>query len=84
MKVIVINDDDGHCTVLKRTPQNMRALVEHLHEIGRGCADDPVPEDDGDLEAWLYRAYVLDRSGGGQIYLVDVEDDWNFSYGPFG
>jgi hypothetical protein len=89
MKVIVINDDDGHCTVLRRTPDNLRKLAAHLEEIGRGAYGPggvkiEIPSDDDALEDWFHTAYVLDRSAGGQLYFLEVEDVYNFPYGPFG
>lgn len=82
-KVIVINDCDGHAHVLEYNESNLRSLCKRLVEIGRfdtEISDNATTEE---LEDLLYKYCVVDRSGGGIIYLTEVKKNWDFRYGPF-
>ena len=96
MRVIVVNDSDGHAHVFEFSIPNLRKCLQHLVDVGR--IDDvdkakdfincqPMFNDEGDwitgVVSLLHEEYVLDRSGGGSLYFVDVKEDWNFTYGPF-
>jgi hypothetical protein len=87
MRVIIINDDDGHAHAIEATAANLKKLVAHLDDIGRtDLFSKEKPAADAEASEWegfLDEAYVTDRSGGGQIYFVDVKEEWDFPYGPF-
>ena len=57
----------------------MIICFKNLEEIGR--LEEPIPNEPtiSDLEEILDESYVLDRSGGGQIYVVESKD-WDFKH----
>lgn len=92
MKVLVVNDTDGHCTVLSYTSENLRKCLQHLIEIGFDFEDGEEAEllsqnqnaTAEQIESFMrdYNA-PIDRSGGGQLYIEEIKNDWEFSYGPW-
>lgn len=92
MKVLIVNDDDGHAHAIQFTAANMRACLQHLVDIGFDMEDyDGANEllakpDATAEEIW---SFLMDyngpceRSGGGRLYVVEVQDGWKFPYGPF-
>ena len=92
MKVIIVNDSDGHAHAIQFTAENMRACLQNLVDMPFDMED---PEGAQTLlknpnatadEIW---DFLMDwngpceRSGGGRLYVVEVQDKWDFGYGPF-
>jgi len=93
MRVIVVNDSDGHAHVFPFNVSNLKKCLQHLIDIGRvedtGLMYEAAVKSN-DSDAWIEKVEelfneecVLDRSGGGHLYFVDVQEDWEFNYGPF-
>lgn len=92
MKVLVINDDDGHCTVITYTAENLKKCLQHLVDIDFDFQDENAVQDilnnpnatAEEIES-LMRDWnaPIDRSSGGLIYIEEVQSEWNFSYGPW-
>lgn len=92
MRVIIINDSDGHCHVLAYTAENLRKCLQHLMDTGfdfddeataaKMCVDESATAEQ--IEDFMrdYNA-PIDRSGGGQLYIEDVVENWDFRYGPW-
>lgn len=89
MKIVVINDDDGHTNVFSFTLGVLKACLAHLIDIGH--LDDEAkgqelidsytttPEE---IEAFLRYEHQIQR--GGRIAIEEIKDNWDFRYGPWG
>lgn len=92
MKVLVVNDYDGHCRVFHYTKENLIECLEYLQKINYDfqATDEEVEEmlrkdaSVEELEAFLNDwNSPVDRSGGGGLYFVEVEEYWNYVCGPW-
>lgn len=89
MKVMVVLDDDGHCTVIEFNVANMKKALKHLIDIGRcdkveGTAllnDTNTTAEQ--IEGYFRGEHCTGRSGGGQFYIVDLKERWAFGSGPW-
>jgi len=78
MRVIVINDDDGHTNALAVNTDNLQALVDC---IGQATGDTaPIAgATEAELEAWLADHHLV-RQRGGQVSIVEVKESWADTY----
>lgn len=91
MRVIIINDDDGHASAVEATPENLKGCLKAWVDCGQ-CDDEDwaqglIEKPDAtaqELEDFINRNCPTDRSGGHRCYIVDVEKNWDFNYGPWG
>lgn len=95
MKIIIINDSNGHGNAVLYNDANMRKLLEATLEYNDcdTCMDDPDQGraliDDPSTTAEQIESFMSDyngpvgRSAGGMIHFVDMKDDWDFSHNPF-
>lgn len=92
MKVMVVNDNDGHCTVIAYNAKNLKQCLQHLVDIDFSFQDENAVQDilnDPNATAEEIEALMKDwnapieRSGGGLLYIEEIESDWNFPYGPW-
>ncbi len=90
MKVIVINDTDGHTTVLQWSRENLRKVLEAYMDWGRIEGSDTIPVAflAGNPDAEAIEAYLLDKvedvnCRNGSCHILEP-CDWSFRYNPFG
>ncbi len=92
MKVIVVRDDDGHCTVIDCTADNLRKCLQYLlekhfdfddREAALTLSTDENATADQLLDFMQDGNAPLERSNGCRMYIQDVEATWHFAYGPW-
>ncbi len=91
MKVIVINDSDGHTTALHWSKENLRKVLEAYVEAGMEIETEGGPPAEflaTDPTAETIDTYLWDRvpdvnNRNGKCHLLEIVD-WNFKCNPFG
>ena len=87
MKVIIINDSDGHINAVAYTDKNMRSLLQALVECGDCHDKDGAKEmiDSGDfandIEGFIRENCHPGRAGGSRFDIIETKD-WNFRVNP--
>jgi len=91
MKVIVINDSDGHCKVLGLSIHNLVSLLRECVKEDM-CPDRTTAKtmsrrpmeslDIEEMEKFVLDNCPVDRRGGGRIYIEEVLN-WKEGYSPF-
>lgn len=88
MKVIVLNDSNGHTNAWAVNKENLAALLRHLIEAGM-CDEDEVGEgllaEDADaarLEEFILSEYQV-NSRGGQCHILEVSETYEEHLNPF-
>ena len=82
MKVIVINDDDGHTTAFKYTEDNIIKLLAEIRksDMGQDINEDFEPRDLQDiLDCLEENCYEL-NSRGGKVHILDIEPELETLY----
>ncbi len=89
MKVIVINDTDGHTTALHWSKENLRKVLEAYVEWNESEISDANPAAflAGNPDAEAIEAYLLDKVEDvncrhGSCHILEP-CDWSFRYNPF-
>lgn len=92
MKVLVVNDYDGHCRVFHYTKENLKECLEYLYNINydfQATVEEVESMLSKDASAEELETFLtdwnspIDRSGGGGLYIVEIEEYWNYRYGPW-
>jgi hypothetical protein len=93
---LIINDSDGHAHAIKLTPENLQKCFKMFLESDMAF-NEGVRDDKGVVEEYKHlvegepngeELYDLlwrftDRSNGGFMYFVDLDEEWDFPYNPF-
>jgi hypothetical protein len=89
-KVLIVNDDNGHAHAIEYTDENMRGCLQHLVDIGydmqepEGLTELLLSGTAEEIKSFLMNWNgPMERSQGGKLYVVEVQTEWKFPYGPF-
>ena len=93
MKVIVVNDSDGHTNVLNYNFDNLKQLLEFFLEAGEceqedeayvllgSDLDQPSNPTTEKLEEFIIENCLNVNGRGGMVHILEITDG-NFSYNP--
>ena len=90
MKVIVINDMDGHTTVTAGTANNLRKLLKSVleakpDEVQYHDSAKALIDGDDDIESlykWMYENVDALNCRGGMIHVLEINQEWKYAYNP--